>query len=40
VEDLDEQELLNLFGKIWISNVGDIDSKKIPKNQVLEGKIN
>jgi hypothetical protein len=38
----------NLFGKIWIQNVGDIDfqvisaaedSKKIPKDQVLEGKI-
>jgi hypothetical protein len=39
----------NLFGKIWIQNVGDIDfkvnsvtenSNKFPKNQVLGGKIN
>jgi cysteinyl-tRNA synthetase len=38
--------LQNLFGKIWIQNVGDIDfkiisatenSNKFPKNQVLEG---
>ncbi len=38
----------NLFGKIWIQNVGDSDlkvisaaenSNKFPKNQVLEGKI-
>jgi len=38
----------NLFGKIWIQNVGDIDfyvisaaenSNKFQKNQVLEGKI-
>jgi hypothetical protein len=39
----------NLYGKIWIQNVGDIDfevisvtenSNKFPKNQVLGGKIN
>jgi hypothetical protein len=38
----------NNFGKIWIQNVGDIDLKvisaakkfkKIPRNQVVEGKI-
>jgi hypothetical protein len=38
----------NLFGKIWIQNVGDIDfkvisaaenSNKFLKNQVFEGKI-
>jgi hypothetical protein len=38
----------NLFGKLWIQNVGDIDFKvisatenlnKFPKNQVSEGKI-
>jgi hypothetical protein len=41
---------LNLFGKSWIQNVGDIDFKVISatensnnfpkKHQVLEGKIN
>jgi len=36
---------MDLFGKIWIQNVGDIDFKVIfaaensPKNHVLEGKI-
>jgi hypothetical protein len=48
LEDLDEQDLMNLFGKIWIQNVEDIDfnmifvienSNKFQKNQVLEGKI-
>jgi hypothetical protein len=38
----------NLFGKIWIQKVRDIDlklisaienSNKIPKNQILEGEI-
>jgi hypothetical protein len=24
-KDLDEQDLMELFGKIWIQNVGDID---------------
>ncbi len=28
-EDLDEQDLMELFGKIWIQNVGDIDFKVI-----------
>ncbi len=28
-KDLDEQDLWNLFGKIWIQNVGDIDLKVI-----------
>jgi len=40
--------LWNLFGKIWIKNVGDIDlkmisatenSNKFQKNQVLEGRV-
>jgi len=44
-KDLDDQDLMDLFGKIWIQNVGDIDFKVIfaaensPKNHVLEGKI-
>jgi len=28
-KDLDEQDLINLFGKIWIQNVGNIDFKVI-----------
>jgi len=28
-KDLDEQDLWNLFGKIWIQNVGDIDFEVI-----------
>jgi len=24
-KDLDEKDLMDLFGKIWIQNVGDID---------------
>jgi hypothetical protein len=26
-KDLDEQDLMDIFGKIWIHNVGDIDFK-------------
>jgi len=29
LEDLDEQDLMNLFSKIWIQNVGDIDFNMI-----------
>ncbi len=48
-KDLDEQDLMEFIGKIWIQNVRDIDfkvifaaaenSNKFQKNQVLEGKI-
>jgi hypothetical protein len=46
--DLDKQDLRNLFGKIWIQNVGGIDlkvisatenSNKFQKTWFWEGKI-